>query len=288
MQNVEERINALTDPVLSNIKDRFKNKLVFTFVLSWLIINWHIFYILFVYDIDPSSRFKIVTGDYYIFLCNDWICYKNIIMQFIAPLFIAISYTLIFPYINNYIDFTFLKEAKSSRLSNLHDEQLDMLSREKQLSSDRHEVQLLLTGEKQYKDMKTELELSNSENSELKKTILKLKSEQDLKEELFQLNVKYDAEIIEAYNTIKENYKFTEFNRISNFLKISETGFPKASMEKDIPRGVLDLLVERFYFIWTIEKDTEDKVLLFTAAKGRDLQKYIDSKIIQEKEQVNG
>ncbi len=83
--------------VFNNLKDRFTNPLIFSFVCSWIIINWEITVALIWYDIKQIER----TG------CDSIFCFIryniNISDCLWHPLLFAIAYTLLIPFIKNLI-----------------------------------------------------------------------------------------------------------------------------------------------------------------------------------------
>jgi hypothetical protein len=83
--------------ILNNIKERFSNPLIFSFICSWLIINWQITVGLIWYDTDQIEK----EGNVSIF---QFIQSKiNINDSLWHPLAIAICYTIFIPVIKNLI-----------------------------------------------------------------------------------------------------------------------------------------------------------------------------------------
>src|SRR5215475_11842150 len=83
--------------ILASFKDRFTNPLIFSFICSWLIINWQISTALFSFD-----RKQIEIEGYQ--TLSQFIKAKlNTTDAFWHPLLIAIGYTLLIPILKNLI-----------------------------------------------------------------------------------------------------------------------------------------------------------------------------------------
>ncbi len=83
--------------ILNNIKDRLTNPLIFSFICSWVVINWKIIVALFWYDTDQVEKAGFKT----IF---DFVSYSiNKQNSFIYPLLIALGYTILMPIVKNLI-----------------------------------------------------------------------------------------------------------------------------------------------------------------------------------------
>ncbi len=86
-----EKIND----ILNNIKDRLSNPLIFSFVCSWLVINWQITVALIWYDPKQIANEKCISIFDFI---NDKL---NIIDYLVWPLVMALLYTFAMPIIKN-------------------------------------------------------------------------------------------------------------------------------------------------------------------------------------------
>jgi hypothetical protein len=83
--------------ILDNIKDRLTNPLIFSFVCSWLVVNWQITISLLWYD--PSQLTKAGYASIFDFIgsrINSWDAFGK-------PMIFAISYTLFMPIVKNLI-----------------------------------------------------------------------------------------------------------------------------------------------------------------------------------------
>jgi hypothetical protein len=83
--------------VFNNIKDRFTNPLIFSFVCSWLIFNWRITIGLFWYD--PEQMTNEGYASIYLFI-QDQLKVKH---SFVYPLLFSLGYTFLMPIIKNLI-----------------------------------------------------------------------------------------------------------------------------------------------------------------------------------------
>jgi len=83
--------------ILANIKERFSNPLIFSFICSWLIINWRI--TIAVIWHDNSQVEKAGSKSIYDFVGD----HINLWDSLIHPLIFAIAYTLVMPIIRNLI-----------------------------------------------------------------------------------------------------------------------------------------------------------------------------------------
>lgn len=80
-----------------NIKERFSNPLIFSFIVSWLICNWQITLTLVWHDLEEVKRMGF--NDTYQFL-RFQLCHNH---NYITPIFVAIGYTFAFPFLRNLI-----------------------------------------------------------------------------------------------------------------------------------------------------------------------------------------
>jgi hypothetical protein len=84
--------------IITNLSERFSSPLIFSFISSWIVINWQISISLIWYDSDQISN----AGFNNIF---DFINSKlNIIESFCYPLSVALIYTFIYPLLRNVIE----------------------------------------------------------------------------------------------------------------------------------------------------------------------------------------
>lgn len=90
---MEEKIKD----IFSNLKDRLSNPLIFSFLCSWLVLNWKIPVALLWYDKSQFSG----CGCHTIFDFIDWQWKSH--GTFWIPFFIAIGYTLAIPFVKNSI-----------------------------------------------------------------------------------------------------------------------------------------------------------------------------------------
>lgn len=90
---MEEKVKDIYE----NIKDRLSNPLIFSFLCSWLVLNWKIPVALIWYDKSQFSG----CGCHTIFDFIDWEWKNN--GTFILPFIIAVVYTAAIPFIKNSI-----------------------------------------------------------------------------------------------------------------------------------------------------------------------------------------
>jgi hypothetical protein len=92
-----------------NIKERFSNPLIFSFIVSWLICNWQITLTLAWHDLDEVKLMGF--NNTYQFL-RFQLCHNH---DYKHPILIAIIYTIALPYLRNFIR---LINASSELLGN--------------------------------------------------------------------------------------------------------------------------------------------------------------------------
>ncbi len=89
--------------VFESSKERFKNPLLGTFVISWLVVNW-----------EPLSVFLLSTKTIETRITYIKLTYSNLI---ILPIVIALSYYLVLPYVMGALEYL-IKKAYKIRKSN--------------------------------------------------------------------------------------------------------------------------------------------------------------------------
>lgn len=99
---MEEKIKD----VYENIKDRLSNPLIFSFLCSWLVLNWKIPVALIWYDKSQFSG----CGCQTIFDFIEWHWKKE--GTFWWPVLIAFTYTLLIPFVKNGIRIIFVRAQK--------------------------------------------------------------------------------------------------------------------------------------------------------------------------------
>lgn len=105
-----EKVKDVLDDILGGIKERFNNPLVFSFICSWLIVNWKITVALIWYDttqMQGKTIFEFIS-------CNIY-SYKD--CYFYLPFILAIAYTFGMPFLKNRVS-TFYAAKDKER----HDE----------------------------------------------------------------------------------------------------------------------------------------------------------------------
>jgi len=96
--------------ILSSIRDRFANPLIFSFACSWIVINWQIPVALLWYNSKDIEK----TGSKTIF---DFISQRlDATNGFWHPLFFAVAYTVLIPVVRNLIRFLFSNKQVGRKL----------------------------------------------------------------------------------------------------------------------------------------------------------------------------
>ncbi len=83
--------------ILSNIKERFSSPLFFSFICSWIAFNWEIVVSLLLYDTTQINKENCTT----IFEFIRW--KLNTQGSLYKPILFAIAYTILYPFIKNFI-----------------------------------------------------------------------------------------------------------------------------------------------------------------------------------------
>ncbi len=96
-ESLEGFSNALTE--------RINNRLIWSFLFSWTIFNWHILYFLLRSEKEPIDKISLVEKIYFSWGTN-----------FIYPLLIAVAYSTLFPLIRNTVDAAWLSCDRFSKI----------------------------------------------------------------------------------------------------------------------------------------------------------------------------
>ena len=214
-------MNKIKD-VFDNIKDRFTNPLIFSFISSWLIINWPITVSLLWYDTRQIDK----TGYNSIF---EFISHKITFEESLRnPLCFALGYTLIMPIIKNLIRAFYSWAGKWGENWNLRilDEGKISINKYLSLKADHKKRSKIL--EKVISEESTYLENYSTVNTDL------LQTKNNLNESMKQLNTK------------------DEFIRQLDDIRILSGTWENHYQLEDGRSGIETVLIENNrYFMWS-------------------------------------
>lgn len=257
--------------------ERIKNPLIFSFLLSWLAVNWAPIAILFLSGKEIEKR---------VFFLKEF--YGNPINTILLPLAIALFYVLLLPYITWGLD-ALVKKAKSGRTGNLHNETIEKWKKRIEIAMHEHQYEQQKAGKNNLKEINDQLrvikdqnQLLNRNNKELieKNDSLQLELSDlksrfslrnlDLESDLESIDEEVDGYLqgtIDEFNLFRVNYKAVlEFKALGRLLGERDV------ISDEIDSNSLDYFIE-FEVIYLRHKDPS---YIDLTTKGKAFLRLID------------
>ncbi|MFD1161829.1 hypothetical protein [Hwangdonia seohaensis] len=250
-------------------RERIKNPLIGTFLISWTAINWKPITVLLFSNQSIENKIDYIES-----------CYSNFSTYFLIPFLIALIYVIILPYFMWAVDELIRKSTigrkrnlikqkifdyegkqkiaiEDSKLEDLKASYRDKADFNKQIEQLRNQID---EREEHLKELSTELQNVHSENQDLKKLI----SDSD--------NIKKNNQ-----DSIYEN-QYIEFKESDLYDYFKEVGV-KIRNGGDFPHGINEIIKEKYLLKNIVEEvQTEDKFYYKFTNKGLSFwKKYVNS-----------
>lgn len=250
-------------------RERIKNPLIGTFLISWAAINWKPITVLLFSNQSIENKIDYIES-----------CYSNFSTYFLSPFLIALIYVIILPYFMWAVDEIIRKSTigrkrnlikqkifdyegkqkiaiEDSKLEDLKASYRDKADFNKQIEQLRNQID---EREEHLKELSTELQNVHSENQDLKKLI----SDSD--------NIKKNNQ-----DSIYEN-QYIEFKESDLYDYFKEVGV-KIRNGGNFPHGINEIIKEKYLLKNIVEEvQTEDKFYYKFTNKGLSFwKKYVNN-----------
>lgn len=201
---MKDKITHILSDLTDSVNERIKHPLLFSFLISWLVVNWKIALILFS---NKTVNNKILDIQVYLSF-ND---------GFIYPLIFSLFYALVLPFISVYLE-RFLIKVQNLKIENNFKIESKKIKEELNIVANRLELEDKRSKEKNLESLREELEnlkKINEENNQIIKElnqenqILQLEKNKYLSNK--DLNLKkeeipnYMLELLKTYETLKSD-----------------------------------------------------------------------------------
>tara|TARA_R110001583_G_scaffold62101_2_gene183025 strand:+ start:13669 stop:14523 length:855 start_codon:yes stop_codon:yes gene_type:complete len=257
--------------------ERLKNPLIYSFIISWIVINWKPIVTLIFSQKNIEERVTYISTN---FSDNKETIYY--------PLLISLGYILVLPYFMWLIEYL-VSWALSGRKENLFNEKVFDLKGKQKIVEEERKIEDSRAGKNTISELNTRIESLTMINSEKEKELNSLKIDfNNLKKEKNQLEQYVTMESSDETEYSEEEKKILN-NEYEEFIRTEvSTYFDKIGTEisqfKSIPNDTEPIIVQKLIYsglIKKIEDNENQKVYYVLSKKGKFFWKqYVLSKSI--------
>jgi hypothetical protein len=253
-------------------RERIKNPLIGTFIISWIAINWRPIMILLFSEQKVENRIDYIIEQY-----------SSIQTYFIIPFGIALIYVIILPYFMWAVD-ELIRKSTIGRKKNLL----------KQTIYDYEGKHQIAIAESKLEDLKA----SYRDKADFNNQIEQLRNQLDERDETLQIQQmeidQYKKELNEFKNSAEENgsefnistleKKFSEFQKTDLFDYFKDVGVT-VRKHRNFPHGINEIIKEKFLMQEIIEEvvDENDFYYRFTTVGNYFWKKYVTNLRVEKR-----
>ncbi|MBW2936496.1 hypothetical protein KXJ69_00165 [Aureisphaera sp. CAU 1614] len=250
-------------------KERIKNPLIGTFIISWMAINWRPIVVLLFSDQSIENRIDYIVS-----------CYSSFKSYFLIPFLISLVYVIILPYFMWAVDYLIKKSTVERKRNVLNQVLLDYEGKQK-IAIEESKLEDLKANFRDKADLNNQIELLRNQLDERDEAIKILNSEVEQQK----------SENQNLMNIVDENKKnstetkslildeqFKAFENTDMYDYFREVGV-KIRNERNFPNGINDIIKEKYIFQGIVEEayDADNMFYQFTE-KGRYFwRKYVNN-----------
>ncbi|WP_179335334.1 hypothetical protein [Winogradskyella costae] len=256
-------------------RERIKNPLIGTFIISWIAINWRPIMILLFSDQKVENRIDYIITHY-----------SSFQTYFLVPFIIALIYVIILPYFMWAVD-ELIRKSTIGRKNNLL----------KQTIYDYEGKHQIAIAESKLEDFKA----SYRDKADFNNQIKQLRNQLDEREESLQIQQmeidQYEKELNEFKNSAKENNselnistlekKFSEFEKTDLFDYFKDVGVSIRN-NRNFPNGINEIIKEKFLMQEIVEEVVEenDFYYRFTTVGNYYWKRYVTNLRVEKRNNI--
>lgn len=253
-------------------RERIKNPLIGTFIISWIAINWRPIMILLFSEQKIENRIDYIIA-----------CYSSFQTYFLIPFLIALIYVIILPYFMWAVD-ELIRKSTIGRKKNLL----------KQTIYDYEGKHQIAIAESKLEDLKA----SYRDKADFNNQIEQLRNQLDEREETLQIQKmeieQYNKDLAELKNSTEQNTselsisnlekKFDEFQKNDLFDYFKEVGVAIRN-HQNFPHGINEIIKEKFLMQEIIEEveEQDDFYYRFTDKGNYYWKKYVTNLRVEKR-----
>lgn len=241
-------------------KERIKNPLMGTFIISWIVINWRPIIILLFSNQSIENRIDyIVTG------------YSSFNTYFLLPFLLSLFYVIVLPYLMWAID-GLVKKSIIGRKKNVLNQILIDYDGKQKIAIEESKLEDLKANFRDKADLNNQIELLRNQLDEREETIKIQTSEieQQINENqnLRKLINQNNKNSSESKSSILEE-QFREFQKTDMYEYFKEVGI-QIRNNRDFPYGINEIIREKYIFQGIIQEVYEENNIIYEfTEKGR-------------------
>lgn len=250
-------------------KERIKNPLIGTFVISWMAINWRPLLIVLFSNQSIENRIDFIVN-----------CYSDFNTYFLFPFLIALIYVIILPYFMWAVD-GLVKKSTIGRKKNVLNQVILDYEGKQQIAIEESKLEDLKANFRDKADLNNQIELLRNQLDERDETI-KMKNSELEQQNIENKNLKTivnqtNKNSVESKNLILDE-QFKEFRETDMYDYFREVGV-QIRNHRNFPNGLNDIVKEKFIFQGIVQEAyDEDNMFYEFTEKGRYFwSKYVNN-----------
>ncbi len=250
-------------------KERIKNPLIGTFMISWILINWRPIFLAFFSEKSVIERIEFIELNY-----------SSIHSYLTIPLLIALVYVIVLPYLMWGID-ELMQKSTTGRKKNLTKQIIIDYNGKQQIAVEESKLEDLKASYRDKADFNKQIEQLRNQLDEreeyLKSLSTELQNVHNENNDLKKLISENNNDKKSTQDSIYEN-QYTEFKESDLYDYFKEVGV-KIRNGGDFPHGINEIIKEKFLIKNIVEEvQTEDKFYYKFTSKGLSFwKKYVNS-----------
>lgn len=192
----------LINSIFESSNERLRNPFISSFIFTALILNWKTILVIVFSDLNMIERINYVS-----------INYNNVYDCLVLPLFFALFYVIVLPYLMQFFSYA-VKKAKNNQIKGFYEEETFKLSQRANLVRGQVELERIKADSKELTDLNEQIESLKKSNSE-KDELLK-----ELRNKFQDLQLDYQSEMNKSLDDTPNGISDYEFRHLTNDSKL--------------------------------------------------------------------